>query len=138
MTDSKEFERDDLRIDNDMQVDCDIGEEITCYIEAWCDTADKFGIDLQDGDDTWVNLYGKYNPYKDTLRMECEICHDDAKTESFDYTVTPSEAMLIKVLIAEKIMQFYGQTPTEFCESARQQADTQESSEKETVTMGGM
>ena len=138
MTENKEFERDDLRIDNDMQLDCDIGEGITCYIETWCDAAHKFGIDLSDGDDTWINMYGKYNPYEDSLRIECEICRDDAKTKSFDYTVTPSEAMLIKALIAERIMQLYGQTPIEFCESARQQDDIQEASEDKTVTIGGM
>lgn len=56
----------------------------------------------------------KYNPFDDTLRIECEI--DKPKgSEYFDYTPTEEEAKLIKDMIAEKIKSEYGQTLLEFC-----------------------
>lgn len=114
MKENKELEQDDLYIDCDMDVDCDIGEEITCYIETWFDVDRKFGIHTAEDEGTWLNLYGKYNPFEDTLRMECEISSDNSSSY-FDYEPTASESQLIKDMISEKIMQVYGQTPKEFC-----------------------
>ena len=37
MKENMELERKDLVIDRDMEVDCDIGQQITCYIETWFD-----------------------------------------------------------------------------------------------------
>lgn len=62
-----------IAIDHDMEVDCDEGREITVYIETWFDVDKKFHIDTASDDDTWLNMYGRYNPFDDTLRIECEI-----------------------------------------------------------------
>ena len=70
MKDNMELERSDLAIDRDMQVDCDIGQEILVYIETWFDVDKKFGISTQ-ADDALLNMYGRYNPYADTLWIEC-------------------------------------------------------------------
>ncbi len=115
MKENNELERDDIRIGADMDVDCDIGQEITCCIETWFDVDKKFGIHTADDDGTWLNMYGKYNPFADTLRLECEISSDD-HTSYFDYEPTASESQLIKDMIAEKIMEMHGQTPQEFCD----------------------
>ena len=74
--DTPEFTRDMLAVDRDMEVDCDIGQEITAYIETWFDADKKFGIDTASEDGTWLNMYAKYNPFADTLRIECEISRD--------------------------------------------------------------
>ena len=37
MKENNELERRDLVIDSEMEVDCDIGQEITVYIETWFD-----------------------------------------------------------------------------------------------------
>lgn len=116
MKENKELERADIRIDHDMDVDCDIGQEITCYIETWFDVDKKFGIHIADEDGTWLNMYGKYNPFEDTLRIECEISRDNG-SEYFDYKPTATEAQLIKDMISEKIMEMHGQTPHEFCDN---------------------
>lgn len=113
--DLPELTREMLSVDHDMDVDCDNGQEITCYIETWFDVDKKFGIHTADDDDTWLNMYGKYNPFKDTLRIECEICRDNG-SEYFDYEPTASESQLIKGMIAEKIMEMHGKTPEEFCD----------------------
>lgn len=101
MKENNELERRDLAIDSEMEVDCDIGQEITVYIETWFDVDKKFGTQIADEDGTWLNLYGKYNPFADTLRLECEISRDNG-SGYFDYMPTESEAKLIKDMITEK------------------------------------
>ena len=114
MTENNELERKDVVVDRDMDVDCENATEITAYLEIWFDVDKKFGTNTKDDDDVWLNMYAKYNPFDDTLRIECEI--DKPKgSEYFDYTPTEAEERLIKDMIAEKIKSEYGQTPQEFC-----------------------
>lgn len=115
MKENNELERTDIAVDSDMEVDCDIGQEITAYIETWFDVDKKFGINTASEDGTWLNMYAKYNPFADTLRIECEISRDSGSSY-FDYVPTDAEAQLIKDMIAEKLRDEHGQTPKEFCE----------------------
>ena len=115
MKENNELTRDNIAIDHDMEVDCDEGREIAVYIETWFDVDRKFHIDTASDDDTWLNMYGKYNPFVDTLRIECEISRDSGSSY-FDYEPTENKSQLIKDMIAEKLMQTHGQTPQEFCE----------------------
>ena len=119
MKENMELERGDIAIDRDMEVDCDIGQEILAYVETWFDVDKKFGIHTADDDCTWLNLYARYNPFADTLRMECEIDSDSPENNQyFDYEPTAAEAQLIKEMMTEKIQEEYGQTPQEFCQDA--------------------
>lgn len=139
MTENNEFERHNLAIDRDMEVDCDIGQEITAYIETWFDVDQKFGTKLADEDGTWLNMYGKYNPFVDTLRIECEISRDNG-SEYFDYEPTSAETKLIKDMIAEKIREEYHQTPQEFCEEFYGSDDlrNEHMQNSDNITMGGL
>lgn len=67
----------------------------------------KFGIDTASEDGTWLNMYAKYDPFADTLRIECEISRDNGSSY-FDYEPTSAESQLIKNMIAEKLMQTHG------------------------------
>ena len=111
-----ELERNDLVIDSDMEVDCDTGHQITVYIETWFDSAEKFAGFVDTSDIDWINMYGKYDPFADTLRIECEANYPDQRIVSFDYQPTEAEAKFIKEMITEKIREVYNQTPQEFCE----------------------
>ena len=119
MKDNLELERGDIAIDREMDMDCDIGQEITVYIETWFDVDKKFGIHTDTDEGVWLNMYGKFNPFEDTLRIECEISRDDGSLY-FDYEPTVAEAQLIKDMITEKIKEEYDQTPQEFCEEITQ------------------
>ena len=66
MKENMELERKDLVIDRDMEVNCDIGQQITCYIETWFDVDEKFRIKTDSENGTWLNMYGKYDPFADT------------------------------------------------------------------------
>ncbi len=114
MKDDLELERSDIRVDCDMEVDCDIGQQITAYIETWFDAAKKFASCTDTTDIDWINMYAKFNPFADTLTMECVVNRGNSMT-SFDYTPTPSEAQLIKELITEQLQNTVGKTPKEFC-----------------------
>ena len=139
MTENNEFARRDLAVDRDIEVDCDIGQEITAYIETWFDVDQKFGTNIADEDGTWLNMYGKYNPFVDTLCIECEISRDNG-SEYFDYEPTSAETKLIKDMIAEKIREEYHQTPQEFCEELYETNDLrgEQTANDEGVTMGGI
>lgn len=137
MKENNELERRDLAIDSEMEVDCDIGQEITVYIETWLDVDKKFGTQIADEDGTWLNLYGKYNPFADTLRLECEISRDNG-SEYFDYMPTESEARLIKDMITEKINEVFGQTPKEFCLTFYETDGLYGEHSNEKPTMGGI
>lgn len=115
MKENMDLTRDDIAIDSDMEVDSDIGQQITVYIETWFDVDKKFGININAEEGTWLNMYGKYNVEDDTLLIECEICRDDGSSY-FDYEPTNSEAQLIKDMISEKIYEEHGCTPQEFCD----------------------
>ena len=109
-----------------------MGQEITAYIETWFDADKKFRIDTASEDGTWVNMYAKYNPFADTLRIECEISSDNGSSY-FDYEPTAAETRLIQNMMVEKIRQVYGRTPKELCEDFY--GDRSEAVELET---GGM
>ena len=125
MKENNELERTDIAVDSDMEVDCDIGQEITAYIETWFDVDKKFGTNTAADDDKWLNLYAKYDPFADTLRLEFTVTTADSCEEG-EYMPTDAESQLIKAMIAEKLMQTHGQTPQEFCEDVGD------------ITMGGM
>ena len=116
MNNNNELTRDDIAIDNDFEVDCETGQEITAYVETWFDVDKKFGTDTSD-EDVWLNMYAMYNPFKDTLKVEC-VVDKPLESESFDYEPTESEAKLIKDMITEKLQNRYGVTPQDFCRDA--------------------
>ncbi len=139
MKENKELEKADIIIDRDMDIDCDIGQEITVYFDVWFDVDKKFGIHINDENGAWLNMYGKYNPFADTLRIECEISRDDG-SEYFDYEPTSSEAQLMKDMIKAKIYEEYHQSPQEFCEEFYGTDDLrgEHAENDESMTMGGI
>ena len=114
MLTNRELTREDIAIDPNMEVDDDIRQEILAYVETWFDVDQKFHVDTS-ADDTWLNMYARWNPYVDTLFIECEISSDNG-SDSFAYEPTARESAVIKELIAQKISETFGQTPQEFCE----------------------
>ncbi len=128
MKENLELERSDMEIDREMEVDCDVGQQITVYIETWFDVAQKFASLVDTTDLDWINMYGKFNPYEDSLRVECTAWYADDQTAEFDYQPTELEAKLIKDLITEKIRELHDQSPQEFCEELS----------GEEITLGGV
>lgn len=114
MLTNRELTREDIDIDPNMEVDDDIRQEILAYVETWFDVDQKFHVDTS-AEDTWLNMYARWNPYVDTLFIDCEIS-SDKDSDSFAYEPTARESAVIKELIAQKISETFSQTPQEFCE----------------------
>lgn len=109
-----ELETKDIRI-GDLETDGDEGKEIVAYIETWFDVDKKFCVDTSSDDDAWLNMYARYDPFANTLRVECEISRADGSS-CFDYEPTRNETEMIKDMIAQKLQILYEQSPREFCE----------------------
>lgn len=116
MKENNELERKDMVIGRDMEVDCDEGTQITAYIETWFDTDKKFMVHTDADEGTWLNMYAKYNPFEDILRIECIVSREDGD-QDFEYNPTKAESELIKEMVSEKIKLLHNMTPQEYCDS---------------------
>ena len=111
-----ELKREHLAVDREMEVDDECNRHINFYLDCWFNVDEKFGININDKDETWLNLYGFYNPFDDTLKLKGQISYDDSSSDWFDYEPTSAESQLIKEMVAAEIEKEYHQTPQEFCE----------------------
>lgn len=111
------MERQDLRVNDDIQVSED-GRSLIACLETWLDAEKKFQEDLSD-DETWLNLYATYDPFTDTLEMGY-VVETATHYNSNDYKPTTNEERLVKDMITEKIEELYHQTPQEFCRDVDQ------------------
>ena len=113
---SFELRREHLAVDREMEVDDECSRQINFYLDCWFNVDEKFGININDKDETWLNLYGFYNPFDDTLKLKGQISYDDSSSDWFDYEPTTAESQLIKDMVAAEIEKEHHQTPQEFCE----------------------
>lgn len=114
MRDTLEWERSDLAVDPEIDVECDEGTQIVVYLETWFDVDKKFRKNTCDDPNSWINLYAKYDPFSDQLQMEYCVSSDE-DSAYYRYYPTAGEAQLVKDLITEKIQQLHQQSPQEFC-----------------------
>lgn len=112
---NNELTRKDIEIGDEFDIDYENSQVISFSIYAWFDVDKKFNINILKEDDTWLNMYGKYNPYSDELKIECQIDRPEG-ISYFDYEPTESEKQLITDMLAEELQKRYRQTPIEFCE----------------------
>lgn len=115
MKENNELERKDIVI-GDMEVDCDEGTQITAYIETWFDVDKKFMVHTDADEGTWLNMYARFDPFEDSVKIECTVSSDDGD-HNFDYSPTKAEADLIKEMMTEKLREEEKMTPQEFCNS---------------------
>ena len=116
MTERMEMEKKDLNIDPQIEIDDDNPKQINFMLDAWFEVDKKFSIETNGEEGTWLNLWGFYNPFEDTLRLKGQISYDDCSSDWFDYEPTNSETKVIKEMLTLRIRRWYDQTPQEFCE----------------------
>lgn len=115
MKENEELTREDIMIESDMEVADDNENQIVVYVGALFDVDRKFGLHTRDEAETWVNLYARYDVQEDSLSIEYVVSKPNEE-ESHDYIPTESEAEMIKEAISEKLEEYYGCTPEEFCQ----------------------
>ena len=62
------FEESDFYIHEDLELSVD-NQFITALVETQFDVDKKFGINVSQDDDAWVNLYAGYNPVTESLKV---------------------------------------------------------------------
>lgn len=113
---NNELTRNDINIEPDnIEVYFDDPKVISFYIQTWFDVDKKFNINILDEDDTWLDMNGKYNPYTDSLHLDCFIERPE-DSEHFEYEPTENETKMIIGYLEEMIKSRYDQTPKEFLE----------------------
>lgn len=115
MKKNKQLEFSDLRIDPELDIDFNTNE-ISVYLETWFDVDRKFDLHINDDDDTWLNMYARFNPFEDTLKIDCVIDSPN-NHQSFEYKPTDDESTLIKNMIKDYIYIEYGENPKDFIAS---------------------
>ena len=109
-----EITRDMIYIDGDFLLNDD-QTMITAYIETWFDTEEKFGENLGDDDDTYLNLYANYNVETEELTCEYVISTTDSYTTK-NYIPTANEAKLIKSMMEDVCQEIHGCSLGEFAD----------------------
>ena len=116
MTERMEMEKKDLNVDPQIEVDDDNPQQINFMLDTWFEVDKKFNISTNGEEGTWLNLWGFYNPFEDTLKLKGQISYDDGSIDWFDYEPTKSETETIKEMLTLRIRRWHDQTPQEFCE----------------------
>jgi len=110
-----ELEKEDIEIGEELRVDDRDQNLIIAFLEPNFDVEKKFNLNINDGTSPqWINMYAKYNPFKDQLNIECTT-EGAVKEYLFEYNPIGQEAQLIKQLIEKAIYERFDQTPIEFC-----------------------
>ncbi len=115
MKQNGELEKQNVVVDGEIEIDGGNPQVIVCYLETWFDVDKKFHLNINDEEGTWLNMYALYNPFEDSLRLQCCISRRDSESE-FSYEPTNAESRFIKDMVGAKLREKYNQTPQEFCQ----------------------
>ena len=121
-----EFSKEELSA-----VDIDINDNfdgVSCQFASIYDTNEKFGIQINEGDNARVNFYAEYFPANKELKCEYYLCSPLIE-EGLPYSPTEEEKQLIISAMEEFCQDNYGENIMEFIQSEK---------EAEEMNMGGV
>lgn len=81
------FEESDFCIHEDLELSVD-NQYITALIETQFDMDKKFGINVLEDEDAWVNLYADYNPVTESFKV---LYYIDSFKENYEREYIPTE-----------------------------------------------
>ena len=118
------FEKGDIEIREDIELDIE-HSNIFVVMEEWFDADKKFGINVNDNDGVWVNIYATYHPFTKEIRMFYDIDTDEGVYER-EYIPTDEE----KELLVQQIEQVCEQQTKMSCKEfyIREYAENHEDS----------
>ncbi len=102
------LEKSDLKISEDLSFS-EVPYFVDVYIETYFDIEKKFGLNLKDRDDVWVNLYAKYNPCDNRFRVDYVISSSNSNVWRV-YQPTQAETKMMQKLIDEACIKQTGLT----------------------------
>ena len=106
----------------------DAGDGISAYLETFFDVDKKFGTNVNDDDDAWVNFYAEYFP--NTRDLKCRYFVDKPdKSEEHEYLPSNTEKELIVSMMEELCQKEEGSSLADFLINLQ---------EDKTIEMGGI
>ena len=93
------FEKGDIEIREDIELDIE-HSNIFVVMEEWFDADKKFGINVNNNDSVWLNIYATYHPFTKEIRMFYDIDTEEGVYER-EYIPTDEE----KELLVQQIEQ---------------------------------
>ncbi len=93
------LEKSDLEIKEELEFSLD-SRWMEVVISTYFDVNKKFGLNTYSGDGVWVDLFAKYNPFDDELKVECNISTADSSFVR-EYKPTAAETKMMTRLIEE-------------------------------------
>lgn len=117
---------------NDIEV-CDLeinddGDGISAYLETLFDVDEKFGTNVNDDDDSWVNFYAEYFP--ESGELKCTYVIDKPQNnEEYEYIPSKAEKGLIVSMMEELCQKEEGSSLADFLNNFQ---------EDKTIEMGGI
>ena len=110
----RDFTKDEIVI-GDMEINDDC-TGVSSYIETYFDVGKKFGTNINDDCDSWVNFYAEYFPESDELK--CEYFVDTPyDCKCYSYIPTENEKTLIISLMEEYCQKEENMSINEFIQS---------------------
>ncbi len=117
---------------NDIEV-CDLeinddGDGISAYLETLFDVDEKFGTNVNDDDDSWVNFYAEYFP--ESGELKCTYVIDKPQNnEEYEYIPSKAEKDLIVSMMEELCQKEEGSSLADLLNNFQ---------EDKTIEMGGI
>lgn len=112
--------KDELVI-GDMEINDDCSG-VSSYIETWFNVDKKFGTNVNDDCDSWVNFYAEYFPANDELK--CEYFVDTPyDNKCYAYIPTENEKRLIISLMEEFCQKEENMSIRKFIELSEQKIE---------------
>ena len=81
------FEKKDVDIQEDIELDFQ-HSSLFAVVETWFDVDKKFGINVNNDDNVWVNLFADYQPFSGELRIFYDI---DADKKAYEREYIPTD-----------------------------------------------
>lgn len=89
---------------------------VSCQFKTYFDVDKKFGTNVNDDCDSWVNFYAEYFPESRELNCEYYV-HTPNSFENRSYIPTEEERRLIIFAMEEYCQDNYGENIMEFIQS---------------------
>lgn len=111
----------------DLEINDD-GDGISAYLETLFDVDEKFGTNVNDDDDSWVNFYAEYFPESGELKC-VYIIDKPQNNEEYEYIPSKAEKDLIVSMMEELCQKEEGCSLADFLINLQ---------EDKTIEMGGI
>ena len=101
------LEANDLRIREDLEIYCEKDKQgILAFFECWFDVNKKFGLNIPEGSNAFIDMYGMYKPLDERIELTYLVNTEDGCVER-PYIPTDEENRVFSELMEQAIKAEY-------------------------------